>query len=106
MNGLNICPKCGVVIGTYGQCNCNSRRPAWVSLLRFLRLLTAIAVLALGMYGSVQAQHADYCDDHPTAPECEDIEDWPIIGPGPCHSDTPWGCYEFQVWMPVIGGGS
>ena len=28
----------------------------------------------------------------------------PIIGPGPCHSDTPWGCYPVRLWLPVIAG--
>jgi hypothetical protein len=28
----------------------------------------------------------------------------PIIGPGPCHSDTIWGCYAHRLWLPVIGG--
>ena len=29
-------------------------------------------------------------------------EEGPIVGPGPCSSDTPWGCYRFQVWLPVM----
>lgn len=28
----------------------------------------------------------------------------PIVGPGPCNSDTPWGCYAFQVWLPMVKG--
>lgn len=32
---------------------------------------------------------------------CEIVPE-PIIGPGPCHSDTPWGCYPHQVWLPVL----
>ena len=29
-------------------------------------------------------------------------EEGPIVGPGPCSSDTPWGCYAHQVWLPVV----
>lgn len=28
----------------------------------------------------------------------------PIVGPGPCNSDTPWGCYAFRVWLPMVKG--
>lgn len=30
----------------------------------------------------------------------------PIVGPGPCHSDTEWGCYEYRVFMPFLQRGS
>lgn len=26
----------------------------------------------------------------------------PILGPGPCNSDTPWGCYAYQVFLPEV----
>lgn len=28
----------------------------------------------------------------------------PIIAPGPCASESEWGCYPFRVWMPLVGG--
>lgn len=30
------------------------------------------------------------------------LEEGPVLGPGPCSSETPWGCYRVQVWLPVI----
>ena len=30
------------------------------------------------------------------------LDEGPIVGPGPCSSDTPWGCYRFQVWLPAV----
>lgn len=30
------------------------------------------------------------------------MEDGPVVGPGPCHSDTPWGCYTHQVWLAAV----
>ena len=30
------------------------------------------------------------------------LEKGPVLGPGPCSSETPWGCYRVQVWLPVI----
>ncbi len=29
-------------------------------------------------------------------------EEPPIVGPGPCSSDTPWGCFAHRVWLPVV----
>ena len=26
----------------------------------------------------------------------------PILGPGPCSSDTPWACYAYQVFLPEV----
>lgn len=26
----------------------------------------------------------------------------PIVGPAPCHSDTPWGCYANRLYLPVV----
>ena len=25
-----------------------------------------------------------------------------IVGPGPCSSDTPWGCYEYRQHLPML----
>lgn len=30
------------------------------------------------------------------------LADGPVIGPGPCSSDTPWGCFPHRVWLPVV----
>lgn len=38
------------------------------------------------------------------APASLTIDTEPIIGPGPCHSDTPWGCYPHRIWLPAIAG--
>ena len=43
MESLNICPKCGVVIGQYGQCNCNSRH-RWVAGLLGALLVALLIV--------------------------------------------------------------
>lgn len=26
----------------------------------------------------------------------------PIVGPGPCNSDTPYFCYAYQVFLPEV----
>lgn len=26
----------------------------------------------------------------------------PIVGPGPCNSDTPWGCYAYRLFLPGV----
>ena len=33
------------------------------------------------------------------------VEDGPIVGPGPCSSETPWGCFAHQVWLPAVMNG-
>lgn len=58
---------------------------------RALVIGVALALLA----GPVAAQCG--CEGEPT-PE-------PIVGPGPCHSDTPWGCYAERVFLPAIQRG-
>ena len=32
-------------------------------------------------------------------------EEGPIVGPGPCSSETPWGCFAHQVWLPAVWNG-
>ena len=34
--------------------------------------------------------------------EVRAAEEGPIVGPGPCSSDSPWGCFAHQVWLPAI----
>lgn len=30
----------------------------------------------------------------------------PIVGPpGPCSSETPWGCFAHHVWLVMVSGG-
>jgi len=89
------CGNCGGTWwGTGGSCpSCGSGDVHTRNPLLIVGLATLVLMLAL-LPTIAQAQAS-------LPPNTE-----PIIGPGPCHSDTPWGCYEFQVWMPVIGGGS
>lgn len=61
-------------------------------LFAIFEIVAAVIVIAVLLL-SGPASHA--------APAASD----PIVGPGPCHSDTPWGCYENRVFLPFVGKG-
>lgn len=69
------CPRCGLPVRICGG-NCQRSRRRWRT-----GVLTAGMALAL-LATPLQAQT--------------------IVGPGPCHSDTPWGCYWHRVLLPMI----
>lgn len=81
---FRVCPVCGVWIDSHGRCNCNSHRPSLTLALLPLLLLA----------GS-------------TCPGCMPPEPEPIviIGPAPCHSDTPGFCGATRIYMPIISAG-
>lgn len=62
--------------------------PCLFAIFEMIAAVIVITVLLL----SGPASHA--------APQASD----PIVGPGPCHSDTPWGCYENRVFLPLLSG--
>ena len=102
-----ICPKCGIWIDRFGRCGCTTRHPR--STKRWVTMLVAVLTLLLSLVAA-PAMASDYCDDNPSDPMCRDLEQWPVIepdpepivGPGPCHSDTPWGCYQYRVFLPEV----
>jgi hypothetical protein len=52
--------------------------------------IVAAAIVIAVLLLSGPASHA--------APQASD----PIVGPGPCHSDTPWGCSERRQYLPLL----
>ena len=102
------CKKCDEWIDGFGRCACSgpptTRRAAWR-----LRALSVVLALLFALV-AVPAMASDYCAANPSDPICQDLEQWPIIepdpepivGPGPCHSDTPWGCYQYRVFLPEV----
>ena len=89
-----ICPVCRVFIDRFGRCNCNSQRPAQPSAPAHDRFVVAIIIIvgAVLLWLPAGAQCDASCSP---APE-------PILGPGPCNSDTPHFCYERQIYLPLI----
>lgn len=61
-------------------------------------LILAVAAAAVLNTGTAAAQ---------CTPECSQVPEpaLPIVGPGPCTSDTPHFCYAHQVWLAAILNG-
>lgn len=72
------CPRCGL--------------PARICGGACQRRAHKIASAALALVLLAAPLHAPHTDDAPG----------PIIAPGPCHSDTPWGCYPYRLFVPLL----
>ena len=59
-------------------------------MFAFFEIVAAVFVIAALLLGGPVSHAAPLASD-------------PIVGPGPCNSDTPWGCFEHNVFMPLVG---
>lgn len=70
-------------------------RYGWFSLIVFL--VVVLALMLLSAPGQAEGQCCFTPEPEPPIP---------TLGPAPCNSDTPWGCYEHRLYLPAIVQGS